>query len=434
MKKMFRLTENHTTCRTEISAGLTTFFAMAYIIFLNPVFLSSTGMDASGILVATCLSAALGCFLCAFFSNKPFAMASGMGMNAFFAYTLCGRCGYTWQQSLALTAISGVIFLLLVLSPLREKIIAAIPANLKYAISAGIGLFLTVIGLLDTGIITMTQGYPALGDLHDASVQIALAGLAITAVLLVCKVKGSLILGMAATVLLSLLCGQTALPQQVIGAPSAIGRVFCKLDFTGLLQSDGLSGIAALAALLLSMTMVDLFDTLGFLIGTGARAGLLEEDGSLPGTGRVLIADASATVLGSLCGTSTVTCYAESAAGIAAGGRTGLTALTVGICFLLAAFFSPLAGIMTAAATAPAMIIVGMYLLMEIKRVDFAQMDDAIPAFATIVTMPFAYSITTGIAAGFLSYVLCKLAARKWRALNVPVVLLALVFLLYLCL
>ena len=211
MKKMFRLTENHTTCRTEISAGLTTFFAMAYIIFLNPVFLSSTGMDASGILVATCLSAALGCFLCAFFSNKPFAMASGMGMNAFFAYTLCGRCGYTWQQALALTVIAGVIFLLLVLSPLREKIIAAIPANLKYAISAGIGLFLTVIGLLDTGIITMTQGYPALGDLHDASVQIALAGLAITAVLLVCKVKGSLILGMAATVLLSLLCGQTAL-------------------------------------------------------------------------------------------------------------------------------------------------------------------------------------------------------------------------------
>ncbi len=434
MKKMFRLTEIHTTCRTEISAGLTTFFAMAYIIFLNPVFLSSTGMDASGILVATCLSAALGCFLCAFFSNKPFAMASGMGMNAFFAYTLCGRCGYTWQQALALTVIAGVIFLLLVLSPLREKIIAAIPANLKYAISAGIGLFLTVIGLLDTGIITMTQGYPALGDLHDASVQIALAGLAITAVLLVCKVKGSLILGMAATVLLSLLCGQTALPQQVIGAPSTIGRVFCKLDFTGLLRGDGLSGIAALAALLLSMTMVDLFDTLGFLIGTGARAGLLEEDGSLPGTGRVLIADASATVLGALCGTSTVTCYAESAAGIAAGGRTGLTALTVGICFLLAAFFSPLAGIMTAAATAPAMIIVGMYLLMEIKRVDFSQMDDAIPAFATIVTMPFAYSITTGIAAGFLSYVLCKLAARKWRALNVPVVLLALVFLLYLCL
>ena len=293
---------------------------------------------------------------------------------------------------------------------------------------------MTVIGLLDTGIITMTQGYPALGDLHDASVQIALAGLAITAVLLVCKVKGSLILGMAATVLLSLLCGQTALPQQVIGAPSTIGRVFCKLDFTGLLRGDGLSGMAALAALLLSMTMVDLFDTLGFLIGTGARAGLLEEDGSLPGTGRVLIADASATVLGALCGTSTVTCYAESAAGIAAGGRTGLTALTVGICFLLAAFFSPLAGIMTAAATAPAMIIVGMYLLMEIKRVDFSQMDDAIPAFATIVTMPFAYSITTGIAAGFLSYVLCKLAARKWRALNVPVVLLALVFLLYLCL
>lgn len=431
MKKIFKLTEHHTTVRTEITAGLTTFFAMAYIIFLNPVFLSSTGMDPDGVLAATCIAAAIGCLLCAMLSNKPFALAPGMGMNAFFAYTLCGTYGYTWQQSLAITWISGMLFLLVVLSPLRKTIIRAIPNHLKYAISAGIGLFIAVIGLLDAGIVTMDTGFPALGDLSAPHVQVALIGLLITVLLTVLGVRGNLILGMLITVAISLLCGLTALPSQIIGLPTAISKVFLQLDFSGLLQGFGPAAWIPLLCLILSMTMVDMFDTLGFLIGTGARAGLLDESGNLDGADRVLIADAAATVLGALCGTSTVTAYAESAAGIAAGGKTGLTAVTTAVLFLLAAFFSPMASIVTAAATAPALIIVGMYLLTEIKKIDFTHMDDAIPAFLTVITMPLAYSITTGIAVGFISHVLCKLAARKWRELNLPVVLLAAVFLLY---
>ena len=431
MKKFFDLEAHHTTVRAEVNAGLTTFFAMAYIIFLNPVFLSSTGMDSDGVLVATCVSAAIGTLLCALLSNKPFALAPGMGMNAFFAYTLCGTYGYSWQQALALTLLAGFLFLAVVVSPLREKIIHAVPANLKYAICAGIGLFIAAIGLLDAGIVTMTAGYPALGDLGSPGVCIALFGLLITMVLTVCGVNGSLIIGMMLTVLVSLLFGHTAVPERIFRFPSAFSKVFLQLDFTGLLPEIRFSTLTTLAALILSMTMVDMFDTLGFLIGTGSRAGMLNEKGELSGMRGVLIADASATVLGALCGSSTVTAYAESAAGIAAGGRTGLCSACTAVCFVLAAFLSPLAGVVTAEATAPALIIVGMYLLMEIKKVDFSRMDDAIPAFLTIIAMPFAYSITTGIAVGILAYVICKLAAGRWKELNLPLVVLAAVFLLY---
>lgn len=434
MKKIFHLDAHHTTVTTELRAGLTTFFAMAYIIFLNPVLLADTGMDPDSVLAATCIAAAIGCTLCALLSNQPFALAPGMGMNTFFAYTLCGAYGYSWQQALAITLISGLLFLAVVLSPLRKTIIRAIPNNLKYAISAGIGLFIAVIGLLDAGIITMNTGFPALGDLTAPNVQLALLGLLITVLLTVLGVRGNLILGMLISVALSLCFGQTAFPDKILALPTTISKVFLHLDFTGLLPGIGPTAWITLICLILSMAMVDLFDTLGFLIGASSRGGLLDETGHWNGADRVLIADASATVLGALCGTSTVTAYAESAAGIAAGGKTGLTAITAGLLFLLAAFFSPLAGIVTAAATAPALIIVGMYLTIEIKKVDFTRMDNAIPAFLTIITMPLAYSITAGIAVGFISYVLCKLAARKWRELNLPVVLLAVVFLLYFCL
>lgn len=435
MEKIFKLHAHQTTIRTEVNAGLTTFFAMAYIIFLNPVFLSATGMPSEGVLVATCISTAIGSLLCAFFSNKPIAMAPGMGMNAFFAYTLCGLYGYTWRQALALTFISGVLYLAVVVSPLRDRIIAAVPTNLKHAISAGIGLFIALIGLLDAGLITMTGGFPALGDFSSLQVRLALVGLLITIVLTIWGIKGSLILGMLVTILLSLLFGQTALPSQILGWPTAISDVFLQLDFAGLVADHAVaSSVITLAALILSMAMVDLFDSLGFLIGAGSKAGMLDEEGNLDGARGILVADASATVLGSLCGTSTVTVYAESATGIAVGGRTGLTAVVVAICFLLAAFFSPLAGIVTSAATAPALIIVGIYLLMEIKKVRFDRMDDAVPAFLTIIAMPFGYSITTGIAVGFIAHVICKLAAKRWKELNVSVVVLAIVFVLYFCL
>lgn len=435
MKKLFKLEENHTTVRQEIRAGLTTFFAMAYIIFLNPVFLSSTGMNSGGVMVATCLSAAAGTLLCAFLSNKPFAMAPGMGMNAFFAYTLCGIYGYSWQQALALTFISGILFFLIVISPLRDKIINAVPANLKYAISAGVGLFIALIGLLDTGIVSLESGMPALGDLSSPTVLIALAGLAITAVLVVLNINGSLIIGMVITILLSLVAGQTAMPDHFAEFPGAVADVAFKLDFSGLiLGKAGLSGILSLIALIISLTMVDMFDTLGFLIGTSSRAGMTDEKGNMPGSGPILIADAAGSVMGALFGTSTVTCYAESVSGIAAGGKTGLTAVTTALCFLLAVVFSPLTGVMTSAVTAPALIIVGMYLLMEVKKVDFSRLDDAIPAFITIVAMPMTYSITTGIAAGFIFHLICKIAAGRRNELNLPVVVLAVVFLLYFCL
>ena len=432
MNKLFSLKENNTTIGTEVYAGLTTFFAMAYIIFLNPVYLSSTGMDPDGVMIATCLSAAFGTLLCAFLSNRPFAMASGMGLNAFFAYTLCGAYGYSWQQALALTFLAGIIFLIIAASPLRDKVIRAIPSNMKYAITAGIGLFLATVGLLDSGIITMQAGFPALGDFHNRSVLIALIGLAATIVLLVLHVKGSLMTGMLLTVLAGIFMGVTPLPKGIIGFPNAISTVFLKMDFHGLAQGKtGIQALFALAALLLSLTMVDMFDTLGFLIGAGSRMKIMDRDGNMPGMGRVMLADAASTIFGAACGTSTVTCYAESAAGISAGGKTGLTSLTTGVCFLLAIVFAPLTSVVTAAATAPVMIIIGMYLFMEIKNLQFEHMDDAIPAFLTLIAMPLAYSITTGIGAGFISYVLCKLVSGKRKEINPAIAILAVIFLIY---
>jgi len=435
MEKLFHLAENGTTVRQEAGAGVTTFFAMAYIIFINPVFLSAAGMDARGAMIATCLGAAVGSILCAVISNMPYAMAPGMGLNTFFAFTLCSPTmyGYTWQQALALTFIAGCIFLLITLSPLRDRIIGAVPENLKHAITAGIGLFIALIGFLNAGLIVMTDGFPALGDLTSPQALLTLFGLLVTAVLLVLGAKAPLLLGMGATVAAGLLSGQIQPPAAVVSMPGALGEVLCKMDFHVLAPGSGVSGAVRLAVLLFSMTVVDMFDTLGFLIGTASRTG--ESGQGLPRqAGRVLTADALATVLGAVFGTSTVTTYAESAAGVSAGGRTGLTSLVTAGGFLLAVFFSPLAGLFTAAAAAPALIVVGMYLLMDIRHVDFARPDDAIPAFLTILLIPLSYSITTGIGAGFIAWVICKTAARKRPELSGAVVALAGVFALYFCL
>ena len=432
MNKLFSLKDNNTTAGTEIYAGLTTFFAMSYIIFLNPVYLSAAGMSPDGVMIATCISAAFGTLLCAFLSNRPFAMASGMGLNAYFAYTLCLGYGYTWRQALALTFIAGIIFLVIVLLPVRDRLISSIPVNMKYAITAGIGLFLATVGLLDSGIITLANGLPSLGNLHDPSVIIALTGLAATAVLLVFNVKGSLMIGMFITVGAGIAMGITPLPKSVIGLPTAISDVFMKMDFTNLsLGQTGAKGVISLAALLLSLTLIDMFDTLGFLIGAGARMKIIDKDGNMPGMGRVMIADAASTVVGAVCGTSTVTCYAESAAGISAGGKTGLTSFTTGICFLLAVIFAPLTSVVTAAATAPVMIIIGMYLFMEIRNLKFDSMDNAIPAFLTIITMPLAYSITAGIGAGFIAFILCRIFTGKRKEINPVMAVLAVIFLIY---
>lgn len=427
MEKQFKLKENGTTVRAEVRAGFTTFVAMAYIIFLNPVFLSATGMESAGVLAATCLSAAIGTMICAMFSNKPFALASGMGMNAYFTYTLCFGYGYTWQQALALTLISGVLFFILALIA-GKRAISFIPENLRHAITAGIGLFIMLIGLLDAGIIQMTAGFPELGDLGSLPVLTALFGLVVIMILTILQVRGSLIIGMLITALFSLITKQTELPQTFVAFPTAIKDVAFHLDFVGLLHGEQVPGIATLVAVILSMTIVDMFDTLGFLIGTSSRAGQKED---AKGLERVLSADAVSTIIGSLCGTSTVTVYAESAAGIEAGGRTGLTALVTSFCFLLAVFFSPVAVIFNSSITAPALIIVGIYLLLDIKKIHFESMDDVIPALLTVVMMPMAYSITAGIACGFISYVICKAAARKTKEIGIASYVLCMIFILY---
>lgn len=432
MNKLFSLSDNNTTIGTEIYAGLTTFFAMSYIIFLNPVYLSATGMSPDGVMIATCVSAAFGTLLCAFLSNRPFAMAPGMGLNAYFAYTLCLGYGYSWKQALALTFIAGIFFLVIVLLPVRDTLISSIPVNMKYAITAGIGLFLATVGLIDSGIITFANGLPSMGDLHKPAVLIALLGLIATIVLLVLKVKGSLMIGMFITVGAGIIFGETSLPEHIIGLPSAISDVFMKMDFHGLCQGEtGIRAVISLAALLLSLTLVDMFDTLGFLIGAGARMNIIDKNGNMPGMGRVMISDAASTVFGAVCGTSTVTCYAESAAGISAGGKTGLTSFTTGICFLLAVIFAPLTSVVTAAATAPVMIIIGMYLFMEIRNLHFDYMEDAIPAFLTIIAMPLTYSITTGIGVGFISFILCRIFSGKAREIHPVMAVLSVIFLIY---
>ena len=430
MNKLFKLQEAGTTVGTEVRAGLTTFFAMAYIIFLNPVFLSATGMDSEAVLIATCISAAIGSLICAFMSNKPFAMASGMGMNAFFAYTLCGGYGFTWQQALAITFISGILFLIVSLV-LGEKAIKLIPDNLKHAITVGIGLFIALIGMLDGGLLDLSTGVPALANISSPTVLISLAGLAIILILTIRKVKGSLIIGMVITIILSLLTGQTQMPGAIFSMPTAISRVAFKLDF-GLLNNETLvGGFIALISIIISMTIVDMFDTLGFLIGTASNAGMLEGEEGKKSLSRVVTADALSTVVGSLFGTSTVTVYAESASGIAAGGKTGLTAFVTAICFLLATFFSPIASIVTSAATAPVLIVVGMYLMMDIVKINVNDFSDLLPAFLTVMAIPFTYSITTGIAAGFIAHVICKAGKGAFKEIQVSDYILVVIFVLY---
>lgn len=430
MKKLFKLDEAGTSVGVEVRAGLTTFFAMAYIIFLNPVFLSATGMNPEAVLIATCLSAAIGSLICAFMSNKPFALASGMGMNAFFAYTLCAGYGFTWQQGLAITFISGILFLIIAIV-LGDKAIKLIPDNLKHAITVGIGLFISLIGLLDAGLIDLSSGFPALGDLTSPTVLIALAGLAVILILTVRNIKGSLIIGMIITIVLSLICGQTQMPGSIFSMPTAIADVAFKFDFNLLNNKALVGGIISIISIIISMTIVDMFDTLGFLIGTASKAGMLENEEGKKSLSRVVISDALSTVIGSACGTSTVTVYAESASGIAAGGKTGLTAFVTAICFLLATFFSPIAGVVTSAATAPVLIVVGIYLMMDITKIKVDDFSNALPAFLTIITIPFAYSITTGIAAGFISYVICKLAKGAFKEIQITDYILSIIFILY---
>ena len=431
MDKFFKITERGSSLRTEIVGGLTTFFAMAYIIFVNPGMLSATGMDYNGVMLATCISAAIGCFLTALLANAPFAQAPGMGLNAFFTYTVCFGMGYTWQEALAIVLLSGILFLIIAVSPLRSKIISAIPGFLKSAISAGIGLFIAFIGLLNVSLIGFGGGVPALQFVTEDGVNTAgiltIIGLLVTAILMAYKVKGAIVIGILITTIIGFPMGQTNLPDTfALNVFKALGDVAFKLDIPGVFAK----GILPLVTAVISFALVDCFDTVGTLIGTAKNAGMTDRKGNLPGGDRALIADAVATCCGACLGTSTVTTFVESSTGISEGARTGLSSIVVGVLFLLACLLAPVAGIIPSAATAPALIIVGVLMIKGATDVNWGDFEEACPAFLTISMMPFAYSISDGIGFGFISYSVIKLARGKAKEVPVLVYVISVLFVL----
>ena len=437
MERFFKLKEHGTTVKTEIIAGLTTFFAMAYIIFVNPSYLSQAGMDYTSVLVATCVSAAIGCFLTAFLANVPFAQAPGMGLNAFFTFSVCFGMGYTWQQALTIVFISGILFLIIAVSPVRSKIISSIPAPLKAAISAGIGLFICFIGLLNADIVKLTgdtivdgvvvgTDYSDLGAILTSGPALALIGVLITGVLMAWKVKGAMFLGIIATTLIGIPMGLTHAPASLTENAITLAPTLFKFDFGGLFSH----GVLPVVTAIVTFAMCDCFDTVGTLIGTASNAGMLDKDGNLPHGDKALIADACATVVGACLGTSTVTTFVESSTGISEGGRTGLTSVVVGILFLLSVVFAPIAGIIPTQATAPALIIVGMLMIGNVAKIDWSDIEVALPCFLTIIMMPFAYSISDGIGFGFISYCVLKIFRGKFKEVPVLMYVLSALFIL----
>ena len=435
MDKFFKISERGSTLRAEIVGGITTFFAMAYIIFVNPNMLC-VNLDGFypampkelwvPVMVATCASAAIGCFLTAMLANVPFAQAPGMGLNAFFTYTVCLGMGYTWQEGLAIVLLSGLIFLVIAISPLRSKIIASIPAFLKSAISAGIGLFIAFIGLLNVELISFDSGVPALHFAGNGAGILALIGLLITAILMAYNVKGAIVIGIIATTLLGFPMGETKLPEALTMEGVTLAPLFMKLDLGGAFAK----GILPLITAVISFTMVDCFDTIGTLIGTATNAGMTDKHGNLPGGDRALIADAFATCCGACMGTSTITTFVESSTGISEGARTGVSSLVVGAMFLASIAIAPIAGMIPSAATAPALIIVGVLMMKGAVKINWHDIEEAVPAFLTISVMAFAYSISDGIAFGFISYSIIKAARGKAKEVPVLVYVISVLFIL----
>ncbi len=420
LEQLFRLRDHGTTIRTEILAGVTTFLTMSYIIFVNPEILSNTGMDKSAVFVATCLAAALGTFIMAFVANWPIGMAPGMGLNAFFAFTVVGTLGYSWQQALGAVFISGVIFIILTLTGIRSWLIAGIPHSLRAAIAAGIGLFLAIIALTSSGIVVADAATKiALGDLTSKPSLFAILGFFVIASLDALKIRGAILIGILLVTVLSILAGDSKF-YGVFSAPPSLSPTFMQLDIIGALHTGFIHVI-------LVLVLVEVFDATGTMIGVAKRANLVQE-GKPDRLGRALLADSTAIVAGSFLGTSSTTAYAESASGVQAGGRTGLTALTIAILFLLSLFLAPLAGSVPAYATAPALLYVAGLMLREITEIDWAEITEAIPAALTAIIMPFTYSIANGLAFGFISYVVLKAMTGKFKEIHLATLLVALLF------
>lgn len=441
IEKCFKLKENKTTFKTELMAGLTTFMTMAYILVVNPSILSTTGMDAGALLTATCIASALGTFFMAFFANYPFVLAPGMGLNAYFAFTICAQKGYSWHVALAAVFVEGIIFIILSAVNVREAIFNAIPANMKKAVSVGIGMFIAFIGLQNAGVVVNNASTcVSLGDVKTVPVALALIGTIITLVLVIRKVKGALLVGILITWILGIICQlagvyvvdveagvYSLIPTGLISAPPSIAPIAGKLSFSGISIFDFIVVVFA-------FLFVDLFDTLGTLIGVSTKAGFLDKEGKLPRIKGALFADALATTIGAVLGTSTVTTFVESASGVSDGGRSGLTAFTAGILFLVALLFSPILTTIPSFATTPALVVVGLMMVENVRDIDFSDYTEGFPAFMTILMMVVCYSISEGLVFGVISYVLLKLFGGRKNELNPVIVIIAILFFLKLIL
>lgn len=421
LEKLFKIEASGSTVKTEVIAGFTTFLTMAYIIFVNPDILSATGMDRDSIFVATCLAAAVGCLIMGLWANYPIAQAPGMGLNAFFTYGVVLGMGHTWEVALGAVFLSGVLFLLLSIFKVREWIINAIPMSVRLGIAAGIGFFLAIIALQNAGIVV---GYQptliTLGDLTQPAALYALLGFFVIAALAYLRVTGAVMIGVLGVTVLAMLLGHNEFGG-IVSAPPSIAPTFFKLDIMGALD-------VALISVIFAFLFVDLFDTSGTLIGVAERGKLLDKDGNLPRINRAMMADSTASVAGSLLGTSTTTSYIESAAGIAAGGKTGLTAVVVAVLFLVSLFFAPLAGSVPAYATAGALLYVAVLMSGALAKVNWDDVTDAAPVMIAALAMPFTYSIADGIALAFISFAVIKTLSGKWSEVSPMVYILAILF------
>lgn len=452
-ERIFKLSENRTSVKTEVIAGLTTFITMAYALLVIPNILKFSGMNAAGLkgdaaatltalndpvigsaFAGTCIASAIGTIIMALYANLPFAVAPGIGLTAFFSYSVCLTLGYTWQQALAAVLVSGILFIIITVTSIREKIVESLPENLKLAITGGIGLFIALIGLKSGSVIVADPGtLVKFGDFTNKSTLLTIIGIVIMGILMARKVRGGMLISIIVTTIIGIPMGITKASEIQVFSMPALGDTFMAFDFKGLLSHGGSGFIGAITSIfmvVITFSLVDLFDTIGTLVGTAQKANMIDKDGKVKNMRKALLSDAVATTISACFGTPTMATYVESTAGIAEGGRTGLTTLVVGILFFLSLFFGGLVGIVPAEATAPALVIVGVLMLGAVKEINFDDFTEALPAFFTIAIMPFSYSIANGIAAGIIFYPIMKLATKRSKEIHPIMYILAALFIL----
>lgn len=426
IQKTFGMDPAKHSIRTEIIAGITTFLTMAYILAVNPsIFgaLAAQGMPTDAVFTATALAAIVGCLVMSIYAKKPFGLAPGMGLNAFFVFTVCLGMGHSWQMALTAIFLEGILFILLTITNVRKLIVDAIPMNLKRAIGAGIGLYIAFIGLKSAGIIVSSDSTSVtLGPLSEHTAILAIIGLIITSVLVVLKVRGGMLLGILVTTIIGIPMGVTHF-NGILSTPPSISSIFCQFEWSQIFSWD-------MVAIVFTFLFIDMFDTIGTVVGVSVKSGMVDEKGNVDGINKVLMADAVATVAGAMFGTSTTTTYIESASGVSEGGRTGLTSFTIAVCFAIALLFSPLFLAIPGAATGPVLFIVGVMMAAPVKEIDWEDYSEAIPAFVTMLLMPLAYSISDGIMLGMISYVVINALTGKFKKVSVTMWILAILFVL----